>query len=436
MDSYALQSYEYDLPSELIASYPASPRESARLLIYERASKKITHSSFKNLFKFIPPSTTIILNDTRVLKARIYGTRLGKIPAQNPLSKNDKVKEKTQDKSQNQSSGGKREILFHRFISKDEVLQEVSQDKNLAEILSQPQVDFYALCQTKGKLKNGDIIALKKGYEARVLATLPNGYKVIAFFYQQKQCVQYEVIKMLETIGHIPLPPYIKREDSPLDESQYQTVFATQNGSIAAPTASLHFSKSMLKELCLRFSTATLTLHIGAGTFAPVVSEDIRLHKMHKEWLSIPPKTQEAIKNASKILCVGSSSMRSVECYARALTNALNITQKEVAQKSAQNEQKSQHLSSDFTNDFAGEVASDFTLDFTSDFQMQCDIFLHPQNPPIKTDFLLTNFHLPKSTLIMLVASMVGLDEWRKIYNEAIAQKYRFYSYGDAMLIL
>lgn len=423
MDSYALQSYEYDLPSELIASYPASPRESARLLIYERASKKITHSSFKNLFKFIPTSTTIILNDTRVLKARIYGTRLGKIPAQNPLSKNDKANNKTQDKSQNQSSGGKREILFHRFISKDEVLQEVTQDKNLAEILSQSQVDFCALCQTKGKLKNGDIIALEKGYEARVLATLSNGYKVIAFFYQQKQCAQYEVIKMLETIGHIPLPPYIKREDSSLDESQYQTVFATQNGSIAAPTASLHFSKLMLKELCLRFSTATLTLHIGAGTFAPVVSEDIRLHKMHKEWLSIPPKTQEAIKNASKILCVGSSSMRSVECYARALTK-LKTTQKEVGKKSAQNEQKSQHLS------------SDFALDFTSDFQVQCDIFLHPQNPPIKTDFLLTNFHLPKSTLIMLVASMVGLDEWRKIYNEAIAQKYRFYSYGDAMLIL
>ncbi|ETD23565.1 tRNA preQ1(34) S-adenosylmethionine ribosyltransferase-isomerase QueA [Helicobacter macacae] len=411
MDSYALQSYEYDLPSELIASYPASPRESARLLIYERASKKITHSSFKNLFKFIPPSTTIILNDTRVLKARIYGTRLGKITAQNPLSKNDKAN----NKSQNQSSGGKREILFHRFISKDEVLQEISQDKNLAEILSQSKVDFCSLCQTKGKLKNGDIIALEKGYEARVLATLPSGYKVIAFFYRQRQCAQYEIIKMLETIGHIPLPPYIKREDSSLDESEYQTVFATQNGSIAAPTASLHFSKSMLKELYLRFPTATLTLHIGAGTFAPVVSEDIRLHNMHKEWLSIPPKTQKAIKNASKILCVGSSSMRSVECYARALTK-LKTTQ------------KSQHLSSDFTNDFTSEVASDF--------QTQCDIFLHPQNPPIKTDFLLTNFHLPKSTLIMLVASMVGLDEWRKIYNEAIAQKYRFYSYGDAMLIL
>ena len=428
MDSYALQSYEYDLPSELIASYPASPRESARLLIYERANKKITHSSFKNLFKFIPPSTTIILNDTRVLKARIYGTRLGKNSTQNLPSTNNK----TQDKSQNQSSGGKREILFHRFISKDEVLQEISQyDKNLAEILSQSKMDFYALCQTKGKLKNGDIIAIEKDYEARIISTLPSGYKIIAFFYQQKQCAQYEVIKMLETIGHIPLPPYIKREDNALDESQYQTVFATQNGSIAAPTASLHFSKSMLKELCLRFPTATLTLHIGAGTFAPVVSEDIRLHKMHKEWLSIPPKTQEAIKNASKILCVGSSSMRSVECYARALIE-LKTTQKEVGQKSVQNGQKSQHLSSDFANDFTSEVA----LDFVSDFQMQCDIFLHPQNPPIKTDFLLTNFHLPKSTLIMLVASMVGLDEWRKIYNEAIEQKYRFYSYGDAMLIL
>lgn len=426
MDSYALQSYEYDLPSELIASYPASPRESARLLIYERASKNITHSTFENLFKFIPLGTTVVLNDTRVLKARIYGTRLGKISAKNPPSKNDKANNKTKDQTQNESqnklSGGKREILFHRFIGKDEVLQEISQsDENLAGILAQSH--FCSLCQTKGKLNNGDIISLEKGYEARILATLPNGYKIIVFFCQQKQCTQYEIIKMLETIGHIPLPPYIKREDNALDESEYQTVFATQNGSIAAPTASLHFSKSMLEELYLRFPTTTLTLHIGAGTFAPVVSEDIRLHKMHKEWLSIPPKTQEAIKNASRILCVGSSSMRSVECYARALAQTLKTTQ-----KSTQKGQNPQHISS--------EVAGDFTIDFASDFQMQCDIFLHPQNPPIRTDFLLTNFHLPKSTLIMLVSSMVGLDEWRKIYEEAIAQKYRFYSYGDAMLIL
>ena len=394
MDSYALQSYEYDLPSELIASYPASPRESARLLVYERDSKKIIHSTFSNLFKFIPPSTTIILNDTRVLKARIYGTRTSK----------DFTQKSNKAQNQHKSADGKREILFHRFISKDEVLQEISQyDKNLAEILAQSQMDYCALCQTKGKLKKGDIISLKNGYEARILATFSGGYKIIAFFLHQKQCTQYEVIKMLETIGHIPLPPYIKREDNALDESEYQTVFALKNGSIAAPTASLHFSQAMFKELYSRFPTATLTLHIGAGTFAPVVSEDIRLHTMHKEWLSIPPKTQEMIKNASKILCVGSSSMRSVECYARALAKAFDSAK---------------------------------TLDFASDFQMQCDIFLHPQNPPIKTDFLLTNFHLPKSTLIMLVASMVGLDEWRKIYDEAIAQKYRFYSYGDAMLIL
>ena len=406
----ALESYDYVLPSRLIASYPANPRESARLLIYNRTNEQITHTSFENLLDFIPRDTTIVLNDTRVIKARIYGKRV-----------------LTTHKNSDKNIGGKREILFHRFITKQEILQEYfikantksKQDFDIESSLdsiSDISVDssglegqkFYALCQTKGKLKNGDKIILKQGYEAHIIATLANsaisnaftnGYKIIVFTKDCKALLQAQVIEMLESIGEIPLPPYIKRKISAIDEIQYQTLIASKSGSIAAPTASLHFSQAMLKELKSRFKPATVTLHIGAGTFAPVVASDIRNHTMHKEMLNISPNAIKSIQNANKILCVGSSSMRSVECLAQALKNNPSMS-----------------------------------LD--KGFETQCDIFLHPQNPPIKTDFLLTNFHLPKSTLIMLVASMVGCEKWRKIYKEAIEKQYRFYSYGDAMLVL
>ncbi len=404
--NYALSSYDYDLPSELIATYPAIPKENARLLVYERASGKIRHSTFGKLLDFIPAQTTIILNDTRVLKARIYGTRFCQHSADNDKSNNNPNNKKSQ------KSGGQREILFHRFIT--------PQEANLHKV--QQTIDSmqtpYALCQTKGRLKNGDMLLMPNGYEARILTTLENGYKIILFNHAKKvdSLAQNDILQMLESIGHIPLPPYIKRDDEKLDESEYQSVFASKNGSIAAPTASLHFSTQMLKELKSRFKTAMLTLHIGAGTFAPVVASDIRAHKMHKEMLTIPIKTQEIIHNADKILCVGSSSMRGVECYARALQDFRKTNILQDFRKSINMAKNCQNLAQDFIT--------------------QCDIFLHPQNPPTKTDFLLTNFHLPKSTLIMLVASMVGADKWRKIYDEAIAKKYRFYSYGDAMLIL
>ncbi|MGX3044044.1 tRNA preQ1(34) S-adenosylmethionine ribosyltransferase-isomerase QueA [Helicobacter sp. T3_23-1056] len=423
---YALSSYDYDLPSELIATYPASPKENARLLVYERASGKILHSTFGKLLDFIPAQTTIILNDTRVLKARIYGTRFCQHSA-----------EKNQNNENTQQNGGKREILFHRFLTPQESnLQEICKNidfapksstqkscvpKSSTPTPSKPTSHApkpYALCQTKGRLTNGDKLRLPNGYEARILATLENGYKIISFHHAKnaESMSKTDILQMLESIGHIPLPPYIKRDDEALDEGEYQSVFASKNGSIAAPTASLHFSTQMLQELKSRFSTAMLTLHIGAGTFAPVVASDIRAHKMHKEMLTIPTKTQEIIHNANKILCVGSSSMRGVECYTMALQDFRKSNNLQDFKKSINMAKNCQNL--------------------TQDFITQCDIFLHPQNPPKKTDFLLTNFHLPKSTLIMLVASMVGANKWRKIYDEAIARQYKFYSYGDAMLIL
>lgn len=206
---------------------------------------------------------------------------------------------------------------------------------------------------------------------------------------------QAAALTMLEEIGHIPLPPYIKRQATSDDTSDYQSLFATQAGAIAAPTASLHLSASMLESLQERI--AYLTLHIGAGTFASVEAKDIREHIMHTEALHITAKSLEKLLNAPSRLCVGTSTLRSVEYAARLYA----------------------HHPKPYT-----------------DLHAQCDIFLHPGNKPCYVEYLLTNFHLPKSTLTMLVASIVGYEQWREIYEQAIVREYRFYSYGDAMLIL
>ena len=190
----------------------------------------------------------------------------------------------------------------------------------------------------------------------------------------------------MEKIGHVPLPPYIKRDDEKIDEREYQSVFAKKEGAVAAPTASLHFTEELLKKIEKK---AYLTLHVGAGTFKPVEVEDIRKHKMHSEFFEIPKKTAEILDSNEEIVAVGTTVTRTVEYYAR-------------------------------TKKLVGE----------------CDLFLNPLNPPIRVNRLLTNFHLPKSTLIMLVASFIGREKTLNLYKEAIKSNYRFYSYGDAMLII
>ena len=414
---FALSSYDYALPKHLIANAPIYPREAAKLLVYERATGHITHTTFAHLLEFIPKDCIIALNNTRVLKARIYGKKLG-----------------TQTT---------REIFFHRFIRADEAksleppLLESTYKQALESISTHLQAPLahstslasscldpsaLALCQIRGRVKLGDIFACGRFY-AQVVGVLDNGYRITRFLLLESTFAkadssnakilaqsskqkptptttlapldQAAALTMLEEIGHIPLPPYIKRQATSDDTSDYQSLFATQAGAIAAPTASLHLSASMLESLQERI--AYLTLHIGAGTFASVEAKDIREHIMHTEALHITAKSLEKLLNAPSRLCVGTSTLRSVEYAARLYA----------------------HHPKPYT-----------------DLHAQCDIFLHPGNKPCYVEYLLTNFHLPKSTLTMLVASMVGYEQWREIYKQAIAREYRFYSYGDAMLIL
>lgn len=371
---FALSSYDYPLPKHLIATAPIYPREAAKLLVYDRAKEHITHTTFAHLLEFIPKDCIIALNNTRVLKARIYGKKLG-----------------------TQTS---REIFFHRFATRDD-FSVLASSANTLESTCASSLDSsaLALCQIRGRVKLGDIFVCARFY-AQVVALLDNGYRVTRFFAQDRESSQMPlnqeaVLAMLEEIGHIPLPPYIKRASNDNDIKDYQTLFATQAGAIAAPTASLHLSATMLE--ALKEQIAYLTLHIGAGTFASVDIPDIREHTMHTESLHITAQALKKLLCAKSRLCVGTSALRSVEFAAR--------------------------LYESHPKPYA-------------DLHAQCDIFLHLGNKPRYVDYLLTNFHLPKSTLTMLVASMVGYEQWRKIYEQAIAKGYRFYSYGDAMLIL
>jgi len=329
-----VSSYDYKLPTELIAKYPVTPRDSAKLLVYNRQTDKITHTVFRNVLDFVGDKR-FVFNDTKVIKARIYGKK---------------------------ESGGKVELLINRPLD----------DKFLVYI--------------RGKVKKGTSLFFDNALSAEVVELLDDGSRIVKFYLNGEKIDFLNLIKILETIGHIPLPPYIKREDESIDSVEYQSVFAKKEGAVAAPTASLHFTKELLDKIEKK---AYLTLHVGAGTFKPVEVEDIRKHKMHSEFYEIPPKTAEILDSNEEIVAVGTTVTRTVEYYAREKTTS-------------------------------GE----------------CDLFLNPLNPPIRVNHLLTNFHLPKSTLIMLVAAFVGREKTLRLYEEAIRKRYRFYSYGDAMLII
>ncbi len=332
------KSYDYNLPKELIATQAISPADNAKLLIYDRAKDKITHTIFKNILDFIPKETAIFLNDTKVIKARIFGKK---------------------------ESGGKIELLV------------VKPFKN----------SFIAMI--KGRVKINSILKFNKNLTAKVLKLNEDGSRIVDFFIDGKRVDFSTLINILEDIGHIPLPPYMNRDDTKEDEKSYQTIFAKEAGSVAAPTASLHFTPSLFEKMKKNFNIYTLTLHVGAGTFKPVEVDQITKHSMHSEFFNIPKNAAKIINSNQKILAIGTTSTRTIEYYAR--------------------EKK-----------LSGE----------------CDLFLHPLNPPIRVNYLLTNFHLPKSTLIMLVSSFIGRIKTLELYNIAIEKKYNFYSYGDAMLII
>lgn len=337
-DINLLSSYDYELPSSLIATKPTLPKEEAKLLVYDRKSGQISHLKFKNLSEILP-KCTIIFNDTKVVKARILGCK---------------------------ESGGGSEILLNAPLDND-------------------KFSVYI----KGKVRVSSRIKFDENLIAEVCEINDDGTRVVKFSQNGKILNTAELFALLESIGHIPLPPYIKRSDCKEDESWYQSVFAKNQGAVAAPTASLHFSDEMIDELKKSHDIEFLTLHVGAGTFKGVESEDINDHTMHGEFYEIPPKTQDTISSNKPILGVGTTVTRCVEEFARSKNPS-----------------------------------------------GMCRLFLNLNNKPIRQNYLLTNFHLPKSTLIMLVSSFIGLEKTMEIYKIAVEKGYKFYSYGDGMLVI
>mgnify|MGYP000087676749 CR=1 FL=1 len=339
LDPLKTSSYEYTLPKELIATHPVHPADDARLLIYNRLDETITHTTFKHLLDYLPEDISIFLNDTKVIKARIFGLK---------------------------PSGGKVELLFNKPMPNDEYL-----------------------CLIRGKVHVGTTICFDDNLNAEVTTLNEDGSRLVKFFQDEKQLDFLTLVEILNKIGHLPLPPYMHREDEKSDNDDYQTLFAKNYGAVAAPTASLHFTPQLLEDLSNKFDINYLTLHVGAGTFKPVDAENILDHPMHSEYFEIPKKANEALQMKKNILAVGTTVTRTIEYNAR--------NQKTFG---------------------------------------ECDLFLNPSNEPIKVNHLLTNFHLPKSTLIMLIASFVGIEKTMEIYDIAVKEKYRFFSYGDGMLII
>ena len=333
-------SYDFTLPSELIATHPASPRDSAKLLVYNRKTDQITHAIFSDFENFIPKDCALIFNDTKVIKARLFGHK---------------------------PSGGKIELLINKALN--------AYDVNV---------------YIRGKVKVGTEILFDEDLVATLKELNEDGSRVVNFSASGIDLRFEDILPIIDKIGHVPLPPYIQREDNIEDKSEYQSVFAKAEGAVAAPTASLHFTPEQHKRVCDKFSHAYVTLHVGSGTFKPVETDTITDHPMHSEYYDISPRAKELLDSDIPILSVGTTSTRTVEFYAR-----------------------NPHATK-------GEA----------------NLFLHPNNKPLRVNHLLTNFHLPKSTLLMLVASFVGLENAQKLYAEAIKEKYRFYSYGDAMLII
>ncbi|HQS67571.1 MAG TPA: tRNA preQ1(34) S-adenosylmethionine ribosyltransferase-isomerase QueA [Sulfuricurvum sp.] len=338
-DPLLTSSYEYHLPDGLIATHPVHPRDHARLLVYNRNDRSITHTRFDRLNDFLPKECAIIFNDTKVIKARLYGKK---------------------------ESGGAVELLINRPLNAH-------------------TINVYI----KGRVKINTILYFDANVTAIVKALHEDGSREVTFYLNDVRLRFEELLPLLDKIGHIPLPPYLGREDNSEDEREYQSVFAAHEGAVAAPTASLHFTDELFELVCSSHPHAFVTLHVGSGTFKPVECATITDHPMHSEYFEISDAALQLIQSSTPLLSIGTTSTRTIEYHTR-------------------------------TGELHGEA----------------NLFLHPHNPPQRVDHLITNFHLPQSTLLMLVASFVGLEETHRLYQEAIDEKYRFFSYGDAMLIL
>jgi S-adenosylmethionine:tRNA ribosyltransferase-isomerase len=336
--------YDFDLPADRIAQHPTERRGDSRLMVVNRSTGEITHKQFGDLEQLIPAGDTIVLNTTRVFRARLLGVRDNGAPA---------------------------EVLLLRSLG-----------DSLWEAMVHPG----------GKLKPGRVVRFAKEFEAEIVSTTERRTRVV------RLASSLPLDQAIEKYGHVPLPPYIARPDQASDEERYQTVYANESGSVAAPTAGLHFTPELLDRLAAKeVKRADVVLHVGAGTFRPVDTEHPADHVMHEESFSLPVSTAEILNDARrggrKIWAVGTTSVRTLE--------------------------------SAIDDDGIFRAKSADTR-----------IFIRPPYEFRAVDRLITNFHLPRSTLIMLVAAFAGYDLTMKAYQQAIAGKYRLYSYGDAMLIV
>lgn len=338
-----LHDFYYDLPQELIAQDPLEDRSSSRLLVLDKESGSIKHEIFHNITEYLKPGDCLVINDTKVIPARLYGVR--------------------------KDTGAKIEILLLK-----------RKENDMWEVLVKPG----------RKAKPGTVISFGDGIlECEVKDIVDDGNRIIQFSYQGI----FEEI--LDRLGQMPLPPYITHELK--DKNRYQTVYARHDGSAAAPTAGLHFTKELLKKIQeMGVDIAHVTLHVGLGTFRPVKVQNIKEHHMHSEYYCIEQEEADKINNAKKnggrIISVGTTSCRTLE--------------------SAADEDGYLKASSGWT-----------------------DIFIYPGYNFKVIDCLITNFHLPESTLLMLVSALAGREHIMAAYEEAVKERYRFFSFGDAMFI-
>ncbi|MDQ5927067.1 MAG: S-adenosylmethionine:tRNA ribosyltransferase-isomerase [Pseudomonadota bacterium] len=341
---YTLSDFDFELPPALIAQHPAAERSGSRLL--DGCGTTPIDRVFRDLPTLLRTGDLLVFNNTRVIKARLYGTK---------------------------QSGGAVEALVERVLPNHEVLAHMRASKSP---------------------KPGSIVRFADAFDAEVLGRSgPDG----GLFHLK---LSGDPLDLLEQHGHVPLPPYITHADDADDVRRYQTVFAKAPGAVAAPTAALHFDDALLTALRERgVQTAEVTLHVGAGTFQPVRTDNLAEHKMHSEWFEVPARTVAAIEATKaaggRVVSVGTTTLRALE------SAALHAPSGQILQAGSRD----------------------------------TDIFITPGFQFKVVDLLITNFHLPKSTLMMLVSALAGYEHIRSLYQHAITQSYRFFSYGDAMLI-
>ena len=347
--TYTLSDFDFELPSALIAQHPTPERSASRLL--DGRSLPPTDRIFRDLPALLQPGDLLVFNDTQVVKARLFGEK---------------------------PSGGKLELLVERV---------------LADVPGEPAHQVVAHMKVSKKPPVGTVLQMAGGpahggFSATLLGRWPDADGPLF-----RLAFSDAPHTLMQQHGHVPLPPYITHSDDADDVRRYQTVFAKHPGAAAAPTAALHFDETVLQALDARgVQRASVTLHVGAGTFSPVKVEDLREHRMHSEWYNLPAETVQALADCrargGRVVAVGTTTVRTLESWAR-----------------------------------SGQVTGD------------TDIFITPGFEFKVIDVLITNFHLPKSTLLMLVSAFTGFDTMHALYRHAIDQRYRFFSYGDAMLL-